>query len=163
VSVYRDTCVKAEALHACTGFPRDELNILGFDPISKPHDRLSSASARGDSVLQRGCGTCGEERLFVLQRVLGGITMIREQATTLEQANDAPGRRCYDAGDLVVVRRGEREELGRPRVGWVRIDSVEKNRMKMHVQVHRSTPALNLRYRARLTLSYAQELLRSVP
>jgi len=64
---------------------------------------------------------------------------------------------------LVVVGRWEREELGRPRVVWVGVDSVEKDRMKMDVQVHGSTPALNLRHRAAPPMDYAQELLRAVP
>jgi hypothetical protein len=59
------------------------------------------------------------------------------------------GRSSRDAGNLVVVRCREREELGLARmvrVGVDGVDAVEKDRMEMDVQVHRSTPALNLRH-----------------
>jgi hypothetical protein len=91
VSVYRDTCVKAEALHAGTAFSRDKLDILGFDSIPESHHGFARAGTCRNSLVQRGCDACGEERLFVLQRVLGCCAVIREQAATLEQADDAPG------------------------------------------------------------------------
>jgi len=68
--------------------------------------------ARDNSVLQRVWGTGGEQRVFIQQRAFGCSTMIREQAATLKEADDAPGRSCRDTGDLVVVGRWEREELG---------------------------------------------------
>ena len=48
--------------------------------------------------------------------------MVREQAATLEQADDAPGAGCGDAGDLFVVGCRKSEELGCPRVVWVCVD-----------------------------------------
>ena len=52
VSEYRDTCVKAEALHAGTALTRDELDSLGFDPISEPHHGLARPVTCRNSVLQ---------------------------------------------------------------------------------------------------------------
>jgi hypothetical protein len=66
VSVYRDSCMETEALHAGAALPR------------------------GNSVLQRGCGTGGEQRVFIQQRAFGCSTMIREQAATLKEAEMMP-------------------------------------------------------------------------
>ena len=52
--------------------------------------------------------------------------MIREQAATLEQANDAPGGCCGNAGDLVVVGRWERESVIIP-LRWRIFPPLEKN------------------------------------
>ena len=59
-----------------------------------------------------------------------------------------------DTGDLVVVGRWEREELGRVRVVRGGVDSVEEDRIEMHVQLHRSTPAESqVKFSLRLTQS----------
>jgi hypothetical protein len=89
VSVYRDSCMETEALHAGAALPR------------------------GNSVLQRGCGTGGEQRVFIQQRAFGCSTMIREQAATLKEAEMMPlAVAAATRADLVVVGRWEREELG---------------------------------------------------
>jgi hypothetical protein len=152
VRAYRNIRVKAEALNAGTAFSRDECNIFCLDSIPEPHHGLARASTRRNSILQGRCRACGEERLFVAQRVLGGVSLVRDQAATLEQANDASGAGCCDAGDLVVVGGRQSEEHRGPRVVRVGIDSVEEDRMKIYVQVHGPTPALNLRHRAALPM-----------
>ncbi len=64
---------------------------------------------------------------MVLQRVLGSIAMLREQAATFEEADDAAGAGGCNAADLLIVRGGQRVELGRARVVGVGINTVEKD------------------------------------
>ena len=155
VSGQRDVGVDAHPGHA--GAATSVLFRLGvlFGCRAHTQHMLSGARPHRDPSADRGCGQLGEQRLLDSQRVGQGHwaglvgAVIGRQASALEQTPQAAHRARGDAGDFLIARWRQRDELCRALLTAF-VDPVEHERMKMDIQVECVAEALNERDRARL-------------
>ena len=139
-----DVGVEAEAGYGGARGSGQELARLLIDPDSGDRDPSSRVGTGGDAARDGGAVEGRQPRLKVGEGIdLVGIG-IGTQAAALEQGRDPTRHASGKPGDLGVIGWRQRMEAGMPG-GIGGIDAVERQHVKMHVQIQAAAETLDKR------------------
>src|SRR5437899_8927725 len=143
--------VQRKAVHAGTARTSEPWRLaLRAKPGANAADRLASPLSRGDALLDRRRHGAGECRCGVAQGSIpgghGGLHARLQVSQVAQLTNDPPTDLLEHGGDVGVGRGLAREKAWRaPLVSALQRDTLQKNDMKVQVQIDTTAEALEKR------------------